>query len=176
MKIITKNISALEFIELRDYMRNCLDESIKCVNDSLAHISWYETCEMEDYFAQWQEIWDEDDTYIGDGLDTISNKFVINEDTREDFVNAFNDARDEAYEEAYKDFSEDVHDQVTEYEPYPEDDPRSYDLEKWASDGEYNSVFIDEDGTRYYKIKEDANDESSCVIISFDDDGLIIRH
>jgi len=96
--IISNNINGFQFNELRDYMQNCIEESIAALDSSdTEHIEWYKDCEMEDYFAEWQEIWD-GDTKIGEGLDTLTHKFVLNDDTRDDFERAFEEARDEAYE------------------------------------------------------------------------------
>lgn len=53
-------------------------------------------------FHEWTEIWD-DDVKVGEGLDTIAHKFVLNDDTRADFEHAFEQARDAAYEEAEED-------------------------------------------------------------------------
>lgn len=95
--IIAKKLTSLEFNELSDYMQQMIHESI------LAYIyqdkSCFKDCSMEDYFQVWTEIWDED-VKVGDGLDTIRHKFVLNEDTRDDFIEAFQLARDAAYEDA----------------------------------------------------------------------------
>ena len=99
--IIDRSINGLQFNELRDYMQQMIHESI------LAYIyqdkSWFKDCTMEEYFHVWQEIWDENDEKVGDGIDTIAHKFVLNDDTRADFESAFEQARDAAYEEAMED-------------------------------------------------------------------------
>ena len=113
--IIVKNISSLEFIELRDCMQNCIRESIIALgSDDKEGIMWYEDCGMEDYFKEWMEIWAEDEyVKIGDGLETIDHKFVLNDDTRADFESAFEQARDAAFEERISEIVE----EVEEYEP-----------------------------------------------------------
>lgn len=174
MKIIVTDITPFQYEELKNFMRNCIRESMQCVDD-LASIDWYRTCSMGEYFTEWSEIWDEEDNLIGEGLDAISHKFVINDETRSTFENAFEDARDEAFEDGYCDFSEKLYGMVSGFTPYPEEDPRSYDCEAWLTDGEPETVFIDENGKHYYKIKEDFNEDSSWIVISFDDDGLIER-
>ena len=119
--IIDKNISSLEFIELRDYMQMAIHESL--VMAGKEHIMWYEDCTMEDYFTMWQEIYDELGTKIGEGLDTIAHEFILNDDTRADFESAFEEARDAAFEERIKDIIE----EVEEYEQ--DEDIKSIDID-----------------------------------------------
>ena len=92
--IITKELNGLQFNELVNHMYNCLLESMAVCDD----IAWYESCSMDDYFTQWDEIWDEGDNLVGEGLDTISHKFLLDDETRGDFENAFKIARDRACE------------------------------------------------------------------------------
>lgn len=49
---------------------------------------------------------------MGIGLDTISHKFVLNEETQADFENAFCQARDAAYEEAIEDAINDIEEET----------------------------------------------------------------
>ena len=109
--IITKNISSLEFIELRDFMQNCIEDSMKSLDShDCEKIMWYEDCGMEDYFTMWQEIYDELGTKIGEGLDTIAHEFILNDDTRADFENAFEQARENAFESVMEDLGEEIED------------------------------------------------------------------
>ena len=102
--IITNNINGQQFNELRDFMQNIIRESMNALDSHDAEsILWYEDCTMYGYFTEWTEICDEDeDERIGDGIDTIARKFVLNDDTRADFENAFEQARDAAFEEYMK--------------------------------------------------------------------------
>lgn len=102
--IITKNINSFMFIELRDYMRTMLEESMRLATD----ISWYEDCSIEDYFHAWAEIWDEEHNCdAGEGIDTIAHKFVLNDDTRAVFEKAFTEAREIAYTTVINEITED---------------------------------------------------------------------
>lgn len=106
--IITENITAIQYNELREFMQNCIKESINSLDShDVEHIAWYEDCSMDDYFTMWTEIWD-NDTMVGEGLDTIAHKFILNDDTRSDFENAFKEARDAAYEEKMEEIAEEI--------------------------------------------------------------------
>lgn len=97
--IITENINGIEFQELRDYMQSMVYESMKAIDPhDIESLEWYEDCSMTEYFHEWMEIWNEDEK-VGDGIDTIAHKFVLNDDTRSDFEIAFEHARDDAFEE-----------------------------------------------------------------------------
>lgn len=107
--IIDRNISALEFIELRDYMQNCIWESLVSIDShDTESIMWHEDCDMEDYFKMWQEIYDELGTKIGEGLDAIAHEFILNDDTRADFEKAFEQARYNAFEEKMEDVMSEI--------------------------------------------------------------------
>lgn len=113
--IIDKNIDALKFNELRDFMYHRICESIDCLDkNQTEQISWYKDCGMYDYFNDFSEIWDENDEKIGVGIDTIANQFILNEDTCEDFKTAFLSARDAAYDNAINYYAERVEDFVGE--------------------------------------------------------------
>ncbi len=106
--IITSNITAEHFNELREWMRNLIRESMNALDSHDAEsILWYEDCTMDGYFTEWTEIWDENER-IGDGIDTIAHKFVLNDDTSSDFENAFEQARDVAFEEYMKELGEEI--------------------------------------------------------------------
>ena len=108
--IITENINSLQFIELRDCMQQCIEESMKALDSRDAEsLMWYEDCSMNDYFYELQEIYD-DGTRVGEGIDTNSHSFVLNDDTRIDFENAFEQARDAAFESVMKDLGEKIED------------------------------------------------------------------
>ena len=102
MKVINSNISALSFNELRDFMRRLVYESLVSL-DGLSNketlVELYETCSMDNYFTEWDLIWDDDGNLIGEGLDTISSNFILNDNTRADFEKAFNQARNAAISE-----------------------------------------------------------------------------
>lgn len=107
--IIIENINTILHNELRDFMQNAIHESMNALDSHDANILWYEDCTMDEYFAEWTEIWDEDENErIGDGIDTIAHKFVLNDDTRPDFENAFEQARDTAFEEYMKKLGDEI--------------------------------------------------------------------
>ena len=66
---------------------------------------------MEDYFQEWTEIWNNQDEKVGEGIDTIAHKFVLNDDTRADFERAFNDAKSNAIDE----YIESIQDEISDY-------------------------------------------------------------
>jgi hypothetical protein len=105
--IIKENINNLEFIELRDWMKNMLEDSMKAIDKHDAESqSWYKDCTMDEYFgSMWEEIWD-DGIKVGEGLDTIAHKFVLNDDTRSDFEDAFGQALDAAYNSVIDDIAD----------------------------------------------------------------------
>lgn len=152
--IITKELNALEWNELRDYMQNCIEESMKVLDSHDAeHLMWYEDCEMEEYFTEWTEIWD-GDNLIGEGLDTIAHQFVLNDDTRIDFESAFEGARDAAFNEVMESIGEEIESFYEDFEgfeelPFGEDDEEfewNGEIEGYTRIGENNSqntVFLE---------------------------------
>lgn len=110
--IVTENFNGLLFNELRDYMQARIYESMKALNaHNSDHLDWYEGCTMEDYFQEWIEIWNDEDEKVGEGIDTIAHKFVLNDDTRADFESAFNEAKDKAIDE----YIESIQDEISDY-------------------------------------------------------------
>lgn len=108
--IITENINGFQFNELKETMKRMIEESIACLpcndkKDYLSHLAWYKDCEMDDYLYELQEIWDENEK-VGEGLNTIAHDFVLNDNTRANFLLAFEQARDEAYEAALEEIAD----------------------------------------------------------------------
>lgn len=111
-------INGLQFNELKETMQTMIEESIASLSynggyndkkDYLSHLAWYKDCEMNDYFGGgFEEIWDENGEKVGEGLNTINYKFVLNDDTRTDFESAFEQARDEAFEARLKEIAEEI--------------------------------------------------------------------
>lgn len=93
------NITAIQFNELRDFMQRMIEESMRMLDPhDTEHLMWYKDCTMQDYFQVWTELWDDEDGKVGEGVDTIAHKFVLNDETRSDFERAFEQARDDAFE------------------------------------------------------------------------------
>ena len=135
--IITENINGLQFNELVVTMQTMIEESIACLwyndkKDYLSQLAWYKDCKMEDYFNVWTEIWDDEDGKIGEGLDTIAHKFVLNDDTRDDFESAFEQARDEAFEARLKEIAEEI-------EEIDDDDIKDIEIDNDGSEEEIGS-------------------------------------
>lgn len=128
--IITRELNALEFDELRDYMNMCIRQSIFDYNDQ--DKSWFKDCTMDEYFVEYQDIYD-DDVKVGIGLDTISHKFVLNDETQADFERAFWEARDKAYEEA-------IQDAIDEIEDDDDDDIEVIELDDSISEKEQDLI------------------------------------
>lgn len=92
-KIIDSRMSGFERVKLISAMQDMLTESIfTCPPEDRA---WYKDCTMEDYFT-WQEIYDDNGEFLGEGLDVISAAYIINDETKADFEECFEQARDEA--------------------------------------------------------------------------------
>ena len=99
MGIIKEKLTALQFNELEDFLQTVvLRESFATwAEDKIEYLA---TVEMDDYFLpEYPEFETDDGEYLGKGIDTISNKYILNDETRDDIVRAFNMARDAAYEE-----------------------------------------------------------------------------
>lgn len=108
-QIISTELSSTQYHELKNFMKGCITEPLNTVDDhDTEKIMWYKDCEMGDYFTEWTEIYDDSDDKIGEGLDTISSYFILNDDTRADFECAFDEARDEAYTERLESIAEDI--------------------------------------------------------------------
>ena len=87
-------MNTLEEIALTDYMQNALEESIKsCPSEQRG---WYKTCTYDDYKDSLvEDIYDENDK-IGEGINYISGRVVIDDDNIKEL---FEIARDRAYKE-----------------------------------------------------------------------------
>ena len=97
-QIVTTRLKSKEYVALRNYMRERLRESFSYFDDT--NKSWLLTCSYDEYFNEFVSIYDEyDDTKLGEGLDIISHAIVLNDETRNDFVDAFNEARAEIIRE-----------------------------------------------------------------------------
>ena len=108
-RIINKNISSLEFIELREEMQEMVEQSMKALDSHNGeYLMWFKDCAMDDYFHEWAEICDEYGIKIGEGIVTIAHEFILNDDTRSDFEAAFEQARDSAIEQRIKEIAEEV--------------------------------------------------------------------
>lgn len=99
MATITKKLNTVQMHELTAVLKQMLIDSISCGGD----IEWYKEASMDDYFAGcYEQLWD-GDTRLGEGINTISNFFILNEDTREDIEMCFIIARYEAIKEIEED-------------------------------------------------------------------------
>lgn len=91
-QIVTTRLKSKEYVALRNYMRERLRESFSDFDDT--NKLWLLTCSYDEYFNEFESIYDEyDDTKLGEGLDIISHAIVLNDETRNDFFDAFNEAR-----------------------------------------------------------------------------------
>lgn len=89
---IENALTALQFAELERFMFNVISESMKSLPPcGRKGVVWYKGCGFEDYFAELDEIWS-DGEFVGCGIDTVSNRFVLNDETRPDFERAFMNA------------------------------------------------------------------------------------
>lgn len=167
--IITENINGLQFNELKETMQTMIEESIASLSynggyndkkDYLSDLAWYKDCKMEDYFNEWTEIWDDEDGKIGEGLDTIAHKFVLNDDTRADFESAFEQARDEAFEARLKEIAEEI-------EEIDDDDIKDIDIDNEGSEEEIGSRISE---------ASDAIQKQGGISVAYDsDNGLDFR-
>ena len=105
MATIKTTLTVIEEVELIETIENLINESIKyCPAEDRG---FYETMTFEDYKNSLvEEIWNEDDEMIGEGINTIAHKFVINDETKAQIEGCFRQARDEAWAE-YLEESED---------------------------------------------------------------------
>lgn len=167
--IITTEMDGNLFAELRECIKECIRQSIYYCDD-IEKISWFKDCTMDEYFYEYQDIYDNNDVKVGEGLDTIAHKFVLNNDTRKDFENAFEQARDNAYEEAVNLAVEEIEDYDAEIEVINIDDSIS----------EQEQELIDNDGFELSTIIarriDDVCEEierKGCKKIAVDNDELV---
>lgn len=173
-KIIT-TINAIEKEQICNMFADWLEESMTSVMDSYSNLEWYEDCEFDDYFTELQEIYTGQDELVGEGLDFISFKVVVNEETKTILEELFESAREKAYDNKMCDFADAFWEDAKDYTPYDDNDPRSYDFDRWCEDGEMNSYFVDVDrGIKVYKIWEDSS-KTNCINVIFDE-GKIYRY
>lgn len=90
-------LTATEWQSVYNFTKNCIKESI-----DTGCASWFIYCSLDDYREGFiVDIYDDEDNRLGEGVDTISLKVIIDES----FEKLFNEARDEAYED-YKAYLE----------------------------------------------------------------------
>jgi len=168
-------ISSLVKEQICNMFADWLEESMTSVMNSYSDLEWYEDCDFDDYFQELQEIYEENDEYIGKGLDFISFKVVVNEETKTILEELFESAREKAYDNKMCDFADAFWEDAKDYTPYDDDNPCSYDFNRWCEDGEMNSYFVDVDrGLKIYKIWEDSS-KTNCINVIFDE-GKIYRY
>lgn len=125
-----------------------IEDSMKALDSHQAEqLLWYEDCTMDDYFTVWSELWGEN-TKIGEGIDTIAHAFVLNDDTRGDFENAFDQARDRAFVSVMKNIAEEINDTDAELEQINHDDNPEWDgnIEGYERIGSDEKQHTDFDG------------------------------
>lgn len=84
--------------ELKEYMYNRFKNSL-AREGSFKGVDWYELCTMRKFFGEFQIISDKDGNQIGVGLENVKYKYILNEKTESDFINAFAIARKKACDE-----------------------------------------------------------------------------
>lgn len=170
-RIITTSIPAIDFDDVRNYFANCLSESIAALDsEDFEHLEWYENCDIDDYFVEKQQLWSDEGEYLGEGFSMIFAKIVLNDDTREDLERAFEEARDSEYESALESFAARYWDEVKDYTPYDEGDPRATDFDVWCQEGEMNSRFDDDEaGVHVYKMYTNSSEDTVINVIFADD-------
>ena len=79
-------------------MQSCLEESISSCPKGQR--GWYKFCSFDDYAdCLLQDIYNDNDL-LGEGINYISNKVVINDDNKKEIEELFDIARDRAYRES----------------------------------------------------------------------------
>ena len=104
---IASKLNGFQRVELINAMNMAIEESIKAIEgtkDEQESFAWYKECKMDEYF-HWQELWN-NDVKVGEGIDTIAHKFILNDETRQDFEECFEQARDQAIENTKEYFGE----------------------------------------------------------------------
>mgnify|MGYP006864373676 CR=1 FL=1 len=176
MKTIKTKIESLDVESIRNYFHKALDESMYCVRDSFEDLEWYEDCRFQDYFQCLEEIWDENDNKVGEGLNFISFSLVIDETNIEEIEGIFEEVRDTVYAENMGAFSNKCWEEHQYCTPYDKEDTRSYDFDKWCEDGEMNSRFDDDvDGLHVYKIWSNTL-RNNAINVIYDEDGILHRY
>ena len=90
-----KNMNAFEEIELTKFMENCLHESIE-----KDYLDFYKSCSFDDYKDSLiSDLYDENGNELGEGIDYISGRVVIDDDNIKEIKELFEIARDRAYKE-----------------------------------------------------------------------------
>lgn len=176
MNTIKTKIESLDVETIKNYFYNALDESMYCVRDSFEALEWYEDCRFEDYFNVLEEIWDDNDTKIGEGLNFISFSLIVNDDNRHELEELFEEVREKVYNEQIEAFSNRCWEEHQYCTPYNSEDVRSYDFGKWCEDGEMNSRFDDDvDGRHIYKIWSNSL-KNNAINVIYDEDGILHRY
>lgn len=169
MERIKTTINAIEKEQICNMFADWIEESMTCVMDSYENLEWYENCEFDDYFTELQEIYTDQDELVGEGLDFVSFKVVVNEETKPILEELFESAREKVYDIKMEQFADAFWEDAKDYTPYDDNDPRSYDFNRWCEDGEMNSYFVDDSiGRKVYKIFADSS-KTNCINVIFDE-------
>lgn len=100
MKTISNHLTDLQRNELQSFIKNTLTEALAAVDD-LQHAEWYKTCtfdEMKNTLVDYLYS-DETGQFIGEGTNTNSSNFILNDETQNDFICAFDGARKAVWSE-----------------------------------------------------------------------------
>jgi hypothetical protein len=113
---------------------------------------------MNDYFGGgFEEIYNETDEKVGEGLNTISHSFVLNDNTRADFESAFEQARDEAFEARLKEIAEEI-------EGIEDDDIKDIEIDNDGSEEEIGSRISE---------ASDAIEKQGGISVAYDSDNVL---
>lgn len=102
----SNEISAFDKGKIEKYFADCIEESINALDSKdFDSLEWYEDCNLQDYFAEMQDLWSDEGEHLGNGFDMIWAKILYNEDTENVLDNLFENARKKVYNTAIESFS-----------------------------------------------------------------------
>lgn len=91
----TTNINSILYVEVVNYFRGLLKESIQACDKE--DVITYKETTLEDYYGGCWDLYHQDGEDI-EGINIISEFIVLNDDTRSELERAFEQARDEEFE------------------------------------------------------------------------------
>lgn len=96
MIMITTSINSFLYVEVINYFKGLLKESISACSSNKMDVTEYKAITLAEYYGGngWDKSSDEDGNDV-EGIDIISDFIVLNDETRPDIERAFEEARDE---------------------------------------------------------------------------------
>lgn len=68
----SNEISAFDNEKIEKFFADCIEESINALDSKdFDSLEWYEDCQLEDYYAEMEDLWSDEGEHLGNGFNMI---------------------------------------------------------------------------------------------------------